>query len=196
MADRRLTAQLAAMGEAIVAAKARVRDCDMAHQKVVADVATLTDDVLEAHADGDDARAAKASKERAKLEQTTLREAAERLEGARRGVTRAEADRGLFAREHIDAMVRELAPERSAVARAVEDAVEQLAQAHARWNAVEAEVLALLRLAGRNTGETTRFPEALATLIRDVRRAGGAGVPAPGPSQHVPQPAAERRQAA
>ncbi len=196
-ADRRLTSKLTALGQAIVAAKARVRDCDLAHRKVAADVARLTDAVLEAHAVGADDRAAVASKQRAALESTTLRDAAERLEGAKLAVTRAEADRGLFARENVDRLLAEWAPESSAVAQAVEDAVEQLGQAHSRWNAVEAELLALLRLAGRNTGNTTRFPEALATLIRDAKREGGAGVPAPGPSRHPqPQPVDARRSAA
>jgi len=197
MTDKRLTSKLAALGQAIVAAKARVRDCDLAHRKVAADVARLTDAVLEAHADGDDGRAAKASTARAKLEQTTLRDAAERLEGAKLAVTRAEADRGLFARENIDRLLAEWAPESRSVAQAVEDAVEQLGQAHAHWNAVEAELLGLLRLAGRSGGDTTRFPSELATLIRDAQRAGGAGVPAPGPSRHPqPQPADARRSAA
>jgi len=196
-ANPRLTSKLAALGEAIVAAKARVRDCDLAHRKVAADVARLTDAVLEAHAVGDDGRAAKASKQRAALESTTLRDAAERLEGAKLAVTRAEADRGLFARENIDRLLAEWAPESSAVAQAVEDAVEQLGQARDRWVAVEAEVLGLLRLAGRDTGATSRFPERLATLIRDAKREGGAGVPAPGPSRHPqPQPADARRSAA
>jgi len=196
MTDKRLTSKLAALGQAIVAAKARVRDCDLAHRKVAADVARLTDAVLEAHADGDDGRAAKATA-RAKLEQTTLRDAAERLEGAKLAVTRAEADRGLFARENIDRLLAEWAPESRSVAQAVEDAVEQLGQAHAHWNAVEAELLGLLRLAGRSGGDTTRFPSELATLIRDAQRAGGAGVPAPGPSRHPqPQPADARRSAA
>jgi len=187
-----LTAELSAIGEAIVAAKARVRDCDLAYHKVAADVAQLTDSVVSAHADGNDARAAKASKERAKLEQTTLREAAERLEGAKLAVSRSEAERGLFARNNIDALLRERAKECSAAAQATEAAVEQLGQAHARWHAVEAELAALLRLAGRSTGDLTRFPEALATLVRDARRAEGVGVPAPGPS-HLLQPVPGRR---
>ncbi len=42
---------------------------------------------------------------------------------------------------------------------------------------------ALLRVAGRDPSVLPRFPELLANLSRDARRAGGVGVPAPLPGQ-------------
>jgi hypothetical protein len=48
---------------------------------------------------------------------------------------------------------------------------------------VESEAAALLRLAGRDTRDLPRFPELLANLVRDARRAGGVGVPTPLPGQ-------------
>jgi hypothetical protein len=42
-------------------------------------------------------------------------------------------------------------------------------------------VAGLLRTAGRDTGALPVFPERLAGLVRDARRAGGSDVPAPLP---------------
>ena len=178
---RPLSARLAELSEAIVRGNQRVRDAEIAQRRAEADVARLRDAVIDAHADGDEQRAAKASRERAELEQSALREAQERLEGARRAVQRADVERSTFAVQSIDALIAEREPDARAAARAVEEAVERLGQARAAWNAVEADVAALLRLAGKNTGELPRFPEALATLVRDARRAGGVDVPAPLP---------------
>jgi hypothetical protein len=179
--DRPLTARLIELGVAVRAAKQRERECEQAQRRFAADVARLTDVIVDAHADGDDARAAKASRERATLEAGGAREAGERLEGARRAAQRAEADRATFLVENVDALIAEREPDARAAAQAVEEAVERLGQAQAAWNAVEADVAALLRLAGKNTGELPQFPEALATLVRDARRAGGVDVPAPLP---------------
>jgi hypothetical protein len=62
----------------------------------------------------------------------------------------------------------------------VERAVEQLGEAHSRWNSVEAEIASLLRLSGNDTGTLPRFPQRLADLVRDARRA-DVSVPAPLP---------------
>jgi hypothetical protein len=185
--ERPLGAQLAAMREAIVTAKQRARDCELAHRRADGDVARLRDAVIDAHADGDEARARKAGTERDKAERTTLRDAAERLEGARRAVVKAEADLGLFAREHADALLAEQRPAAVAAAQGVEDAVEQLGEAHARWQAVAADVVGLLRLAGRNTS-LPAFPERLADLVRDARRSDGVLVPPPVPHRHAATP--------
>jgi len=179
--DRPLSDRLDQMGAAITAAKQRAREAELAHRRAEADALRLRDAVIEAHADGDDARARKASAARDKAEQGTLRDAAERLEGATRAVTKAEAELGLFAREHADALVAERAPDARAAADAVEAAVEQLGRAHAAWQGVASEVAGLLRLAGRDTS-LPAFPEQLATLVRDARRADGVTVPPPVPS--------------
>lgn len=179
--DRPLSARLHKLGAALVAAKQRQQERELEHRRVAAEIAQLTDAIADAYADNDEARAAKASKQRASLEQGTLREAEERLEGAGLAVQRADVERSAFAVESIDALIAEREPDARAVAQAVEDAVERLGQAQAAWNAVEADVAALLRLAGKNTGELPPFPEALATLVRDARRAAGVDVPTPLP---------------
>jgi hypothetical protein len=170
--DRPLSARLAALSEALPAAKQRERECELAHRRAEADVARLRDAVIDAHSDGDEQRAAKASRERDKAEQVTLRDAEERLEGAKRAVAKAEAERGLYAAENVDGLIAERQPDARAAAQAVEDAVEELGRAHAVWSGVESDVAALLRVAGRNPGALPRFPELLANLVRDARRAG------------------------
>jgi hypothetical protein len=151
---------------------------------VVAEIAQLTDAVADAYAD-DEAQAAKASKQRAALELGSLRNAEERLEGAKRAVTKAEAERGLFAAENVDGLIDEREPDARGVAAAVEQAVEQLGRAYVQWTGVESDVAALLRVAGRNSGTLPRFPELLANLVRDARRAGGVEVPLPLPGERV-----------
>jgi hypothetical protein len=183
--DRPLTARLAQLGAALVATKQRERERVLEHRRVAGEIAQLTDAVADAFADDDEARAAKASKQRASLEQGGLREAEERLEGARRAARRADVERAAFAAENIDGLIAERRGDALAVARAVEDAVAELGQAHARWNGVESEVAALLRLAGRDTRDVPTFPERLATLVRDARRADGLQVPAPLPGQRA-----------
>ena len=60
-----------------------------------------------------------------------------------------------------------------------------LVEAHAAWQAVEAEVISLMRLAGKGRERTPEFPAQLAAVVRDVGRFGGASVPAPVPGgQH------------
>jgi hypothetical protein len=124
-----LNARLAELGAAVVAAKQRVRDAEIAQRRVEADVARLRDAVIDAHADGDEARAAKARSERATLERDGLPEAVERFEGARLALQRAEIEVGAFAVEHLDGLLSELRPDAVRVAEAVEEAVEQLSRA-------------------------------------------------------------------
>jgi hypothetical protein len=85
----------------------------------------------------------------------------------------------------VDALIAEREPDARAAAAAVEQAVEQLGRAYAQWSGVESDVAALLRLAGRNAGTLPRFPELLANLVRDARRAGGVDVPLPLPGQRA-----------
>ncbi len=67
------------------------------------------------------------------------------------------------------------------MARGVEGALQALVEAHAEWQAVEAQVIALMRLAGQGHERTPAFPSQLAALVRDVHRYEGASVPAPVP---------------
>jgi hypothetical protein len=67
-------------------------------------------------------------------------------------------------------------PEAVAAARAVE----QFGHAYGQWQAVAAEIVGLLRLAGGDTS-LPAFPERLASLVRDARRADGVQVPPPIP---------------
>jgi hypothetical protein len=189
-----LSDRLAALSEAVPAANRRARECELAHRRVVAEIAQLTDAVTDAYADGDEGRAAKASKQRAALEQGSLREAEERLEGARRAVQRADVERSTFAMENIDGLIAERRADATAAAAAVEEAVEALGEAHARWQGVAAEVMSLLRLTGGDT-RLPAFPEKLSDLVRDARRAGGVGCPPPVPGGHAVVPPVAREAA-
>jgi hypothetical protein len=157
----------------------RVREQTIAHQRVEADLARLTDAVIDAHADGDDGRAAKAGCERDETQNVTLREAGERLEGAKRAVARAEVERATFAAENVERLIAERRPDALQAVEEVEAAVARLTEAHGRWHAVAGEITALLRLAGRDSRWMPSFPAELEQLVRDARRAGGVSVPAP-----------------
>ena len=175
-----LTVKLAEHGVNVAASNRRAREAELALSRITGETKRLSDAITDAYADGDERRAAAASKERAALD-ANLREHEERLEGARRAGTKAEAERAAFATLNVDGLIAEREPDARAVAALCEDVVEQLAQAQARWNAVEAEVAGLLRLAGRDAGTLPTFPAALATLVRDARRAGDLRVPPPLP---------------
>jgi hypothetical protein len=180
-----LTDHLAVLSAALPEAQRRARECELAFRRAEGDVARLRDATIDAFADGDERRAAKASKERDAAEGTTLRNCAERLEGAKRAVAKAEAALGLFARENVDGLLQERRAEGLAAAQAVEDAVEQLAQAHALWNTVYGDVAALLRSAGRDSRDVPKFPERLAELVRAARRADSVQVAPPLPGGHL-----------
>jgi ABC-type taurine transport system substrate-binding protein len=123
---------------------------------------------------------------------TTLREAGERLEGAKRAVARAEVERSTFAVENADGLIAERRPDALAAVEEVEAAVQRLSEAHGRWHAVSGEVAGLLRLAGRDSRDIPSFPAELEELVRDARRAGGVPVPAPLPVHAVVVPALEQ----
>jgi hypothetical protein len=178
--DRPLSARLAELGDAVIAAQQRVREMEAESVRVKASVDEATEGIVEAHAAGNMALAEKLSTDRERLEGSAVRDAGERVEGASRALMRAEAERGLFAVESIDGLLAEIEPDARAAASAVEEAVEQLGHAQARWNAVQADVAAVLRIAGQST-QLPQFPERLATLVREAKRAGGVGVPAPVP---------------
>jgi len=179
--ERPCQARLAELGAAVAAARARVREAETAHQRALAEIARFKDVAIEAYSVGDEPRAAKASKERARLEGSALRDASERVQGAQLAATTAEDERGRYAAERADELLHELEPDARAAAQAVEDAVEALTRAHSRWNEAQATVANLLRSAGRDTGTLPEFPGALATLVRDARRAGDLRVPPPLP---------------
>ena len=74
-----LTDRLTALRAAVTAAKDRLRAVEHEHAQVAAKIAAATDAIVEAHAIGDEATAARLGKDRAELEGATLREAEERL---------------------------------------------------------------------------------------------------------------------
>ena len=178
--QRPLSDQLRGLGEQVVLARERSRELELAAQRIADVVAALGEEVVEAHAQGDDARATKLSKQRARAEGVGTREATERLEGARRAVDRAEVARGVFCAENIDELLRERRPDAEAAAAAVQQAVEALAQAEKQWNAAQSDLQTILRLAGRSSEGLPQFPTALAELTRHARRAGQVDVPSPG----------------
>lgn len=189
---RPLSARLAELEEAVPAAKRREHECETAHRKIAAEIAQLGDVIADAYADNNEARAAKASKQRAALEQGSLREHEERLEGARRAVQRADAERGLYTRENIVGLLAEELPDAVAAAQDVERDVLRLGTSYGQWSGVATRISSLLRLAGRDTRDMPSFPAELEQLVRDARRAAGVNVPPPVPGGQamVPLPPA------
>jgi hypothetical protein len=179
---RPLFDRLTVLSDAVAGAMSRLRDREAEHGQVVAKITAATDAIVEAHAVGDDAEAARLSVERATLEGGVIRDAEERVEGARVALSRAEVELSMFAASNVDGLLAEWQPDAFAAVEAVEAAVAGLEQARSRWLAVQADAASLLRLAGQGTSELPVFPERLETLVRDARRAGGVAVPAPLPS--------------
>jgi hypothetical protein len=178
-ADRPLSERLAELTDAITTASTRAREIGLEQERVVAKVAEIGEEIVEAHAAGDDVNAAKLSKQRARLETTDVREAGERVEGAQRAVQRAEVERSTFAAENADQLLRERKPEADGAAEAVQEALEALEQARRRWDAVQSDHATILRFAGRSTEGLPQFPQALQELTRHARRAGQLDVPTP-----------------
>ena len=87
-----------------------------------------------------------------------MRDAEERAEGAQRAVAKAEAELMAFAHENGDALVAERAPDAAAAAAAVEDAVEALVAAERHWQAVNGDMMGLLRISGRPSDGLPAFP--------------------------------------
>jgi hypothetical protein len=168
----------------VPAAKRRERECELAHRRAEGEIARLRDAVIDAHADGDERRAAQASKERDAAERTALRDSAERLEGARRAAARAEAEAGVFTRENIDGLLEEHELAARGAAGAVVDGLAQFINAVAAWNAAQAKIAALLRRAGRDAKDLPTLPAPLEQLARDARRA-DTRIPAPLPGQRA-----------
>jgi hypothetical protein len=178
--DRPLSERLAELTAAIATASTRAREIGLEQERVVAKVAEIGEAIVESHAEGDDARAAKLSKERARLEVSDVRETGERLEGAQRAVQRAEVERSTFAAENTDGLLAERRPDAKEAAEAVRSAVAALAEAQKHWDAVQSDTAMVLRLAGRSTEGLPAFPAALQELTRNARRAGQVDVPTPG----------------
>jgi hypothetical protein len=180
-----LNTRLGELEQAVAAARAREREVEREREIAKAEVARITEGLVEAFARGDEVAAGRLASERADAEWAV---AAERLEGARRATQRAEVELSTFARENLEGLLRERVPQANAAAHAVTDALEALHAAHAEWTSVEVASMALLRLAGQRTDSQPRFPPALAALVRDARRVDAGNVPLPLPV--APQPAA------
>ena len=91
---------------------------------------------IEAFAAGDDAVAGKLQGDRETAEAAAAG-VAEKLAGAQRAQGRAEADRVQYAKDNIDALLREVAPDAQQVAARVEEALVDLARAREEWGQQE-----------------------------------------------------------
>jgi hypothetical protein len=180
-----LNTRLGELETAVAAARAREREVEREREIAKAEVARITEALVDAFARGDEVAAERLTSERADAERAV---AAERLEGARRATQRAEVELGTFAREHLDELLRERVPQANAAVHAVADTLEALLAAHAEWTSIEAASMGLLRLAGQRTDNQPRFPAPLAALVQDARRVDAGEVPLPLPV--APQPAA------
>ena len=177
---RSLNARLAELEQAVDAARAHERAVERQHRETQAEVVRISEARLEASAAQDEKTAKTLAAERADAEQRVA-EFAERAEGAHRATARADVELGAFAASNLPALLRERVPDAQAAVKAVRDALEALDKANGAWQAVESESMRLLRLAGRDTRDQPRFPERLADVVRDARRAGDTVVPLPLP---------------
>lgn len=175
-----LNKRLAELEQSVVAARVHERDVERQHEAAQAEVARISEARLEAFAAQDEKAAKALAAERADAEQRVA-EFAERAEGAHRATARADVELGAFAASNLPALLREREPDAQAAVKAVSDALEALDRANGAWHAVESESMRLLRLAGRDTRDQPRFPERLADVVRDARRAGDIVVPLPLP---------------
>jgi hypothetical protein len=175
---RPLSDRMRELAEQVAVAKLRERELEVAAQRIADEVAELGERIIEAHAEGNDALGTKLSKARARAEGVGIRDASERLEGAKRAVQRAEVERSVYAAEHVDGLLAERKPDAEAAAQAVQDAVEALATAQKQWDAAQSDLATILRLAGRSSEGLPQFPPALADLVRSARRA-QVDVPSP-----------------
>ena len=91
---------------------------------------------IEAFAAGDGAVAGKLQGDRETAEAAAAG-VAEKLAGAQRAQGRAEADRVQYAKDNIDALLREVAPDAQQVAARVEEALVDLARAREEWGQQE-----------------------------------------------------------
>ncbi len=182
-----LDEQLAALGRAVTASKARAREVRDQHHASKVEVERLTESRVEAFAAGDERLADKLLAERQAAE-ATVREFEERVAGAERAAQRAEAEQAQFATHNCDALFTERGPAADAAVGAVKDAVGQLVAAKQAWDGIAAATAVLLRFAGRSTADIPSFPAQIGDLAKDARRAGAVDVPRPVPG--VPRSAA------
>lgn len=173
--------------QAVTSAKQHARDAELAHHAAERAVETLNEQVIDAHAAGDEAQA-KALKRKRTTAQERLRDSAEMLEGARRRVTRSELELERFSVSNLDEMLAEREPAQEAVARGVEDTIAAVVQAVGAWHAEAAFTTALLRDARATGARVPDLPGPVAQLVRDIRRGLlGTAVPRPMPGgQQVP----------
>lgn len=185
---RPLHAQLAELNARVDGAKQRVREVDGEVRAAAAEVERATDSVVEAYADGQDAKAEKLAAARGQAEREVVRLREEKLAGVQRAATRAEVDRQRFVTENCDGLLAEVRRDAEAVTAAVDEAITAIGTARQAWGTIEAEVMALLRAAGRETGSLPRFPQPLEDLVRQAARV-GVEVPLPLPLPPVAGPA-------
>jgi len=180
---RPLSARLALLGDSVAGAKVHVREITGEREAAKAEVERLGEARVEAFASADETLAEKIQDERLRAEATVL-DFAERVAGAERAADRAQAKRAEFAADNFTAILEERTPDALAATSAVRDAIEALVRAQREWEGFAADVVALQRAAALPTGTVPTFPEPLAALARDARRAGGTTVPAPLPASH------------
>lgn len=177
-----LTDELRAHEERIAAAQRRVREVDLEVRAAAAKVAEVRDEVIEAHAQSDDAQAAKLAKAVGGAEEAEKRLRLEKLVGVQRAAQRAETDRVRFASEHFGELIEERRPDAEKVVQAFEDAAAALQAGHGEWRAMYAEIATLARLAGRDSRTMPDFPADIEAIVRSFSRLGALSVPAPLPA--------------
>lgn len=187
-----LLEQLDAHAQRITAANRRVREVHLEVAAAAAKVDEINNEIIEAHAAEDSALVGKLEKTLTAAELTAKRLREQKFVGAQRAAQRAEADRLTFVGQNYAALIDEQRPKAEEVAEGVEKAVAALAQAHAAWQGVEAQVMELMRLAGKGHERTPPFPQQLERVVRDVERLGAADVPAPIPVAAKAEPDPER----
>ncbi len=176
-----LSDELKGHGEHVVAAQRRVREVDLEVREAAAKVAECRDRVIEAHAEGNDAKAEKLGKAVGAAEAAERRLRLEKRVGVERAAQRAETDRVRFVTEHFDGLIAERRPDAQAVAQGFEDTVAELQARHAAWRAMYGEISTLSQLAGRDTRSLPDFPPDIEAIVRSVSRLGGINVPQPLP---------------
>jgi hypothetical protein len=172
--------RLAELREEAAAASGREKQVRAERQAVIAEAASLREQVTEAYASGDDDRAARLHAKRVKADEAAAGPWAERIAGAERAMRRAEAERDAFVSGHYAQLVKERAPMAHRAVRRIEGALRELVEARHEWHVEEREQIALTRAVGNLDGRAIPGLGGADELAKLAQRVVGS-VPAPLP---------------
>jgi len=162
--------QLNDLDEQIAAAKALPRNISQQQQTAKADLARLTEQLVEAFAANDTNLQAKLTEAKPKAEARIAEPWAERQAGARRAADRLTAERNQWVTANYRDLLAEITPEAMAAAEAIRTTVTDLQASVAHWSATAQRVAAIATAAGQHPDTMPRV-DAIQNAVRELTRA-------------------------